>query len=325
MSDDIHAAITSSIAEIDGAGDNGDVTADPAPAASTSDPTPAAPAASATAPAAPPADPTKPIIPETIAEGEPKRPGRIPTDRHEKIVAGMRTEHEQALTKVRAEAEAQLGEARQQLQLLQIADTDPARFLDALVRADPRYAQLIAQRGGNGNGHAPQPSPTAAPVAAEMPQPNARLADGSVGYDLDGLKALMDWNAAQVEQRVLKQFAPVLEDHQAREATSAAIGRVTAQVEQAQQWDGFNENQKEIAAALRADRSLSLEGAYRRVVMSKLKASRDTMRAELLAEINGKPKTVTTTNPSGTPPPTATSDDLQSIIRASISNLRGQA
>ncbi|HEX6272885.1 MAG TPA: hypothetical protein VFZ53_07595, partial [Polyangiaceae bacterium] len=327
MSTEVQAAIETSIAGMEG-GDTplaGDGSGESALPASTDASASIPPTTPTTPAAAPPADPTKPVIPETVAPPEaPKvRRGPIPYDRHESALNAAREEGQKALAaaeaRLKSEHEAALGTARQQLELLRIAETDPNRFLDALAQADPRYAQLLNRQSGNGhgsNGHAPRPAP-----AGEMPGPDTSLADGSPGYTIQGFQAVLDWRDAKIEERIAKQFDPILTEHRTREATQQAVERVKSQVADALTWDGFQENQAEIAKAMREDRRLNLEAAYRRVVIPKLRAQRDTMRGEILAEINGKPKAVTGTTPAGAPPVAASSDDLQSIIRASIANI----
>lgn len=335
MSEEVNAVISESIAGLDGGGestpDPGPPSGDPdvpppASGASVMPGVPATPASTTPAPAGTP-PPTPPAV---KVEGDPDLPAGdrksrfIPLDRHEATVRTQREAHQAEITQLRAQTDSMLAEARQQQQLLQIADTDPDRFLDALVQADPRYAQRIQARGGNGNGngngngqsYAPGPS------GGTMPGPDAQLPDGSIGYSPDGLKALLDWHAGQVQTQMESRYAPVLQEHETRQAYQAAEGRVRQKVTAALEWPGFQEAQGDIAAALRADRTLDLHGAYMRVVVPKLKADRDTMRAELIAEIQGKPLKVSHTAPHGHPPAVASSDDLASIIRASIANIQ---
>ena len=335
MSEAVSAAISESIAGLDSStaseGGGADLapapSPEPTPTGAAASPMPGVPAPTPTSAVPAPPGPTPVPVPaaKVVAEGEgapegtPKRQF-VPLDRHEATLQSARQEHAAEIQRLREQTDAQLLEARQQAQLLQLAESDPDRFLDALAQADPRYAQRIQGRasgnGHGGNGHAP------APAGGQMPGPDAQLPDGSVGYSPEGLKALLDWHAGQVQAQMESRYAPVLQDHEARAAYHAAEGRVREKVTHALQWPGFAEAQADIAAALRADRTLDLHGAYMRVVIPKLQANRDTMRAELLAEIQGKPLKVSSTTPHGSPPPVASSDDLQSIIRASIANIQ---
>jgi hypothetical protein len=329
MSEEVHAAIVDSISELEGAGDNGE--ASPPPSLAAPDTTPAQPSsdppAERTAPPQP--DVTKPIIPETVAPEVTERlPGRLPLARHEKIVQNLRAEHDAAIQKMKAEHEEaikqQLTPYQQQRELLDIADRDPERFLQALASADPRYRERLApvlaaiEQASSGNGHD-------APIG-EMPAPDVQLADGTTGYSPEGLDRLLKWNAQQVESRLAKQFEPLLQEYQSRQATTAALHRVNAQLERAMKLPGFNEQQKQIAAAMRADKSLSLLEAYVQVVVPGMQPNKDKMRQELLAEINGgangKAKLATGTAPSGgAGRPASEAGDLSSVIRAAIAHL----
>lgn len=328
MSDDssISAVIQESIAGLEGSD------ASTASAASAPAPPAAAPATTDTpagAPAPDPAAATDPAAPATPADGDPaaaadpgkRRDTRIPLARHESTLAAARDEGERKVAAVRQEYEGKLQTANQQLEVLRAMDGDPDVFLDALARADPRYAERL---GGRRPGAATAAPPATDPAAA-MPAPDARLADGSVGYSPEGLKALLDWHAGLVEDRVAKRFAPLERDHRDRErqqVVAGAVGRARTQLESAATWPGFTEHEDAILQALKADQSLSLEGAYRVVVLPKLRASRDTMRGEILAEINGKPKNAAATVPTGGVPPAAESDDTATIIRAAIAGLQ---
>lgn len=340
MSQEVAEAIQESIAGLEGSEASesaGSVlgteqTATPSPSPASPMPGVTVPGAASAAPPAPPATTTPPApTPKVATEAEAvaeadrnKRRGFIPLDRHESTLQTAREQHEQQIRAMREHTDQQLAEARQQLQLLKIAEDDPDRFLAALAQADPRYAERLGARSGNGHGpispSGPSTPPGGAPPTA-MPGPDAHLPDGSVGYSPEGLKALLDWHAAQVQSQMESRYKPVLDEHEMRAAVSAAEGRVRAKVQAALDWPGFAEAQGDIAKALRADRTLDLHGAYMRVVIPKLKADRDAMRAELLAEIQGKPLKVSTTAPHGAPPAVAHDGDLQSVIRAAIANI----
>jgi len=340
MSEEVAAAIQESISGLEGSEASESAGSLESPAPATTSPSPASPmpgvtvpgAASAAPPAAPAtAPPSAPTTPKVATEAEAaaeadrnKRRGFIPLDRHESTLQTARTQHEQEIKQLREQTDQQLNEARQQLQLLKIAEDDPDRFLAALAQADPRYAQRLAARSGNGHGAIPPTGPSTPPGGgppSAMPGPDAQLPDGSVGYSPEGLKSLLDWHAAQVTQQMESRYKPVLDEHEMRAAVTAAEGRVRSKVTAALEWPGFAEAQADIAKALRADRTLDLHGAYMRVVVPKLQANRDAMRQELLAEIQGKPLKVSTTTPHGAPPAVAHDGDLQSVIRAAIANI----
>jgi hypothetical protein len=249
--------------------------------------------------------------------GAPKKKGGVlPLHRHETILANARAEADRRVETVKQEYEARLGLHQTQLQALEVADKDPKRFLEALVEADPRYAELIgpAVRGGSGRGSAPTIDP-----GAEMPQPDVQQPDGSFAYSQAGLQKLLQWQAAQTESRLAERYKPIEETFRAEQAVRTALPRVRQRIADAEQWPGFADGQNDIASAMLADKRLSLEGAYIKVVIPRLQQSRDTMRAEILAELNQRPKAVTGTAPSAAPSSTPTGPrDLEDVIRDAI-------
>ncbi len=172
-----------------------------------------------------------------------------------------------------------------------IIANDPARYAEVLATINPKYKELFAKPGA---------AAVVAPVVADTPpQPNVKLADGSMTYDTDGLQKLMDWQAAQTESRIAKKyderFSPMEKEWKAKRDYDAFIAqtapKIQAQLDAAEKWPLFTENNKEILAALtdRTNPAPNLEAAYQRIVLPKLQTNRDTMRAELLKELEKKP------------------------------------
>lgn len=309
MPDEITAAIQDSIA------DHPDASPDPAVPETPVEASDSGAAPEQTAPDGTPADAAAPAKPLAMPEGEerPKRRYPIPLERHEAALAKARADGEATATQVRQQYEQQVQQLQRRAELLDVADRDPERFFRALIAADPRYAQLIereiAAKATNGNGQA---------QADAMPQPDAQFADGSIGYSPEGLEKYMAWRERQIEHRIMERYKPIEDKFLGEQQVQAAMSRVQVQVQEAMQWDGFEQNQAEIGEALKADRRLTLEGAYRKVVFPKMKADKDKIRADLIAELNAKPKKVTGTAPTGGAVPAASSDDLTSIIKAAI-------
>jgi hypothetical protein len=318
MPDEVTAAIETSIAGLEGSEAAPESSLESAGSETT--PVPAAADPSIPAPTETPAPTPEEVPTVKMEEGEPqpKRAKYMPMDRHDKVLAAAREESTKAVQQIKEQHQQELQSYQTRAQLLDVADQDPQRFLQALAAADPRYAQLLnGAIQGNGNGHqAPAADPN-----ADMPEPDAQFADGSVGYSPAGLRKLLDWNANNVESRIAQRYRALEEKHQVDEQMRGAVGRVQQKVQNAMQWEGFADNQNEIAAVLKANRQMSLDDAYRQVVLPKLKADRNTMRAQLLAEINGKPARVTGTTPGAGVPPAVLSDDIESVIKASIANL----
>ena len=145
--------------------------------------------------------------------------------------------------------------------------------------------------------------------ADPRPEPNKPLADGTKVYDMDGLQALLDWQSRNVEKRVLstvektvsQRLAPTEQERQQKEYLAKVLPIIDNQIAEARKWPMFNESEPEITKALEADKNLSLEGAYRQVVLPKLIADKNnaatTARQKVLEEMRKKP--VTTSGPTG--------------------------
>src|SRR4030095_1155017 len=126
------------------------------------------------------------------------------------------------------------------------------------------------------------------------------------------LQKLLNWNAQQVEQRVTKKYEPIAKQYEADQKIATATPRAHAQHEQAQKWPLSKESEQEILAELKRDQSVTLEGAYVRVVVPKLHTDRNKTRQEVLDEINKQPRsTSTSTTTAAAKPEQAMSLDDQ--------------
>lgn len=163
-------------------------------------------------------------------------------------------------------------------------------FLKQLAIKVPGYAEILAPVL-----NPQQQKPDGEPAAVDdgMPLPDQALPDGSKVYSDKGLRQLLDWNAKQAVERATTQIAerykPIETAWEAQQRMLELQPKVEAQITEARTWPQFTENEQDIVKALQEDQSLSLEGAYRKVVFPKLKVSRETMRAQLMDEINKTP------------------------------------
>jgi hypothetical protein len=89
----------------------------------------------------------------------------------------------------------------------------------------------------------------------------------------------------------------------------------------ARSWPLFSEHEQEIVQTLRANPKISLERAYQKAILPKLKADRMKMRQELLAELKAKP-TATSAPVAATPAPAAGPTDLTEVINQAMKNSR---
>ena len=261
------------------------------------------------------------------------RENRIPYSRVKKItekaINDAKKEWESTTTPKLTEFETKVKDYEGRLERVgkfeDIMVNKPDQFLQ-MLSSIPAYSQFFKAVEASFAGTPPQTQPVVPPTD-DMPQPNRDLPDGTKVYDMEGLKALMAWNAKQVEDRVTKQvterYGPIESQWQAEQRYQAVIPQVQAQITEARTWPLFNENEDEIVKALDANKKLSLEGAYRQVVFPKLSTDRDKMRQDLLKEIKQAPKA--TSAPSGATKSSPTSSgprDTEDIIREAIKTLK---
>jgi hypothetical protein len=215
---------------------------------------------------------------------------------------------------------------------LQMLSTLPAykKFFAAVEQAFSRLEQ---------QGPA-QTTPAQEAVSDDMPQPDQTLSDGSKVYSMEGLKALLGWQAKQVEARVTKQvqtrYEPIERNWQIQQRIEQVRPIVEKQIADARTWEKFNENEDEIVKVLQANPQISLETAYHHVVDPKIKAGWDTersklvadrnkIREEVLAELKAAPKATSAPTAAGRTPTSVSTGprSLESIIAEQIKTLKG--
>jgi hypothetical protein len=215
----------------------------------------------------------------------------------------------------------------------------PERFLEVLRTINPRYQELLGDPAtgvrSRGEAAAREPVPT------DMPEPDVEFGEGERTYSVDGLRRLLAWNTDQVEQRILKEVRPVLDDRQASEHMRTVIlPAVNQKIQYAQaNWPGFKENEAEILSVLQADsaeaertgrpQKLALHDAYiqvreqrRMTDEKKLRLTQDEMRKKILAEMKQRPSSTSSApGPSGKDAPAIESSDdpLTAVINKAIS------
>lgn len=374
---DTHSIIAASIANIreDGPGDGGPEPTEPAESEPVAEPDPApaadsdssdagsdAPDTGSSATSDPLPAPPKPAEEKPKDEAkegddidaEPefkvdangrKRINSIPQPRVKKMV-------EKAVTKA---VEAKSAEFTEQIKTYeskvqefegigQIMATDPDRFVQMLAKAYPAYAKYT------------QPAQSAAPAVDSAndpePPPDGQLSDGTPAYTREGFQKHQEWQARQVEARVMAKVGEkykYLDDQRAAEQAREAQRPVVRQqmAEAMEQWDGFKDNfdailtelQQDSAEAERTGRAprLSLHDAYRNVMTRTVKtereawakeratlaADRNKQREEILAELRAKPSATATlpvtaaarVDPAATDGPRDTRDIIREAIR----------
>jgi hypothetical protein len=240
-----------------------------------------------------------------------QRDNRIPYARVKKIVEnakkGLATAHEAALKErdgklTAAEARAKKLDMFEQVD--RIASTNPAKYVEMLMEANPAYKQFLREVAA-----AADESKDEA-FKEPRPAPDAKMSDGSEGYTQKGFDALLDWNARKARHEAMQEFnkklekelSPLQQAEKDRANTAAAIQQfnsahetVKGQLRRAEQiWgDLFTDkaNQAEIEAALKSDQfeGHSFESVVSAVLTQKLRSQVETARADVIKELNERP------------------------------------
>lgn len=195
----------------------------------------------------------------------------------------------------------------------QVMFGDQKRFLQ-ILKTIPGYAELLAPLDA--------PPKPAEPASEDVePQPDYKLPDGSMTYSLEGIRKRDAWRDRQLKKQFDERLDPLVKTHEQQTAAAKLdheirtvhLPRVEAIIADARKtWPGFAQNEKEIEGLV-VGQGMSLEAAYRSVVVPKLAVDETKMREKLLAEINAQPHSTATVAAASTKPDAA-GDDLDSII-----------
>lgn len=209
---------------------------------------------------------------------------------------------------------------------------EPRRFMEMLVKINPAYGEFL-----DGSGRGTSGDKTGA-VPDGMPVGDVDLGNGMKTYSPEKLVELVQWAAAQGEKKRDERFKPILDRIEQEQRIAEAMPRLQAVLDDAATWEGFTDHQAEILAELQRDSEaaaktggkpkLTLESAYRKVVLPKLKEKYTTdhnkVRDAVLKEMQATPNS--TTAPVSTTAGAATVGDgqrpLEDVIKASIAGLK---
>lgn len=273
---------------------------------------------------------------ELVTKDQRLRNGHISTSRHQAVLTRARRRFEAE----RAELSKKYDSLKQyehpdtanRIQAAMLAESDPVAFLKVLG-AIPHYKSLLDQQIEE----AIKSRATAQPDE-QAPGPNKLNDDGTVVYDAEGAQKLLDFHLRKAQADFDKKIEalrgdlkPIQDERQNQQDLAAAIQRQTPVLENARQnWAGFKEHEAEIRAEMEKEfPRLSLEGAYIRVVTPKLRGDRESIRTELMKEINSKSKAVSGIRPSlpsATTEPAGNSGtpDTEAIVREKYRELAAQ-
>lgn len=265
------------------------------------------------------------LPPQKIGERE----NRIPYSAVKRIVSNAEKKalepFQKQMTEMTAKVTDYEGRLTKVAELENLMFNDHVNFLNMLADRIPGYKEIFDSIAAATKEAQPAAQSSVQPTE-DMPQPNQQLADGSSVYDMDGLKALLAWHEKQVENRLTTGFNSRLEPFEKQikyqEWQAQVAPQIQKQIEEARTWPQFKEHEDEIAQALAADRNLSLDGAYRKVVVPKLATDYNSMRTKVLQEVRQAPRSTSVTS-GASPQPAASGaagkpQSLQDVIRQAI-------
>lgn len=262
-----------------------------------------------------------------------QRENRLPYSRVKAIVDKAQKKAAEPYVKELETYKGKVGEYEGYLNNVQkfedIMKNNHMQFLKMLVQI-PGYQEIFQQLAGSQAKPAPADGAVAetAPVGDGMPEPDMQLADGTAVYSLEGLRKRDEWHAEQVEKRIMgkvqKDYAPLKQAWETGNYRAEKLRDVQRQLADARTWEQFAENETEIGKALEAYPQLSLEGAYRYVVIPKLKAERNTMRQELMAEVKKAPTSTSAPSQITKPGAGGGKRTVEQIINDSIDRLESR-
>jgi hypothetical protein len=253
-----------------------------------------------------------------------------------RVTKELETKFQPQLTEYQTKVQDYEGRLQKVAQFEHILENDPQQFLGMLAQL-PSYKPFFDHINSLAAG-TPQQAPQAYLDSSAMPQPDQELSDGSRVYSLDGLAKRDEWLAKQIESKVLKQaedrltqrYAPMEQEWQSNQRMQQMVPVVERQISEARKWDKFTELEPRVIDMLKADRSVSLEGAYIRAYQEAvaaerehLTADRNKVRGEVLEEIKRRP-VASTSVPVGAvranPQTQQGPRDTEDVIRESLRN-----
>jgi hypothetical protein len=194
---------------------------------------------------------------------------------------------------------------------------------EIMANEPDRFIRMLAEANKDGYGkflkvfEAAQEAPTQPAAQATLsaandpePEPDYPLKDGAgnvIGYthSVESQKKHNEWRDRAYDRKfqaaLEARFKPIeearkkeVEAEQKRqrglELKKQAEAKIDKKLEGMAKWPQFKENEAAILDALTKDPTRAPEDVYMEVILPKIQADRNTMREELLAEINGKPR-----------------------------------
>lgn len=177
---------------------------------------------------------------------------------------------------------------------------DPKHYLSQLAEVDPRYRSFLEP---------PKTEPASQPLA--LPDPDVTLQDGSRTFSMEAFqKSIIPFIVEQAKKEAKAEAENALKplkDREERDEFERGLReRTQATMADVQTWPGWKENHDAILAVLQKDSEekrpeierahkegrrprvqfMSVEAAYRQVVIPKLAGDRNKIREEVMKELD---------------------------------------
>ena len=337
------ADVDTSSGDTDG-GDSGDTGDDSSAVSADASAAPADAPEPTPAPAPSDEDELKALEAELTAKTPTLNKGKIPASRHQAVLTRERRKHEAALKELQERyAPYEDPAVKQRLQAFQLAETDPALFVERLVQ-HPAFAPHVQRLTKAQQAEVAKASPApAAPVDLVAPKPDKLNDDGTLGYSPEQAQKFAEYQVAVVRRELAAEIAalkstvnPIVEERRASENARQLIESVTPILETARaRWADFATYEADIQAYMdRPDFPVglsakdALERAYDAVVPARRKVDQERREAELRAswtkELNERAKAQRAAAPGALPAATGRSGPktIEDIVREQAMRLQ---
>ena len=208
---------------------------------------------------------------QSVAAGQ--QPGPVPYTRFKEINDGY--------GKVKWAESYDPSLVEQQHRFFQWLDSDPEGAYNYLSDYLTRAGALKPKNGQS------------QPAKPERPQPLVVPETGQRFYTAEATEQIVQQALQQAMEEKLGPLQSRLQEFDQERTLGQARAQARAQIVEAETWPYYKDHEGAILTAMEKDKRLSLEGAYRRVVLPQI---RTLERQAVLAEMNQKPA-ATTVNP----------------------------
>jgi hypothetical protein len=281
-----------------------------------------------------------------LAGKEPKlKKGAIPTSRHQAVLTRERRKHEAEITKIKDQLKPfESKDVKEKIAAADLAEHNPTVFLRKVLLNDPRYKAeidaLVQERLGETT---KETKPATTAVDEERPKPDIVLSDGSIVYSREQNEKLVQWHVDQLKKdhadeltKLRKEIDPLLATHKNATALGSSMTKMQKVLDAARTtWPQFKENEAAMRAEMQkpGNERMSLEDAYRTVVIPTLLTDREKIRAEeraaVMKDLEGQ-RAKGTARPGASAPAVAGDandpdrDPITDVIAAAARGLRGK-